>query len=172
MTREEVKYASKDYVNYLLDKQEYHNEKYTEYDIKQAFEKGAEWADKNPNSKTIVEYLYKEKSYPISLNGDIPTYEEVVKHVQAYNNYKMRLKACDDIKSTDAEPNLEILWHDASEEPQDNYIVLCDGLDNLQWVENCQHIDIYYTNWQNYAENFKVNRWAYVSDILPKGGER
>lgn len=38
MLREEVKYASKDYVNYLFDKQEYHNKKYTEYDIKQAFE--------------------------------------------------------------------------------------------------------------------------------------
>lgn len=51
MTREEeIKCASKDYVNYLLDKQEYHNEKYTEHDIKQAFEEGAEWAD-----KTIIE---------------------------------------------------------------------------------------------------------------------
>ena len=50
MTREEVKYASKDYVNYLLDKQEYHNEKYTEHDIKQAFEKGAEWADNHPKN--------------------------------------------------------------------------------------------------------------------------
>ena len=29
MTREEIKYASKEYVNYLLDKQEYHNEIYT-----------------------------------------------------------------------------------------------------------------------------------------------
>ena len=48
IAREEVKYASKDYVSYLLDKQEYHNEKYTEYDIKQAFEKGAEWADNHP----------------------------------------------------------------------------------------------------------------------------
>ena len=65
------------------------------------------------------------------------------------------------------------VWHDASEEPQDNYIVLCDGLDNsLQWVENCQHIDIYYANWQNYAEVFKVNRWAYIKDLLPKGGEQ
>lgn len=50
MRREEVKYASKDYVNYLLDKQEYHNEKYTEHDIKQAFEKGAEWADNHPKN--------------------------------------------------------------------------------------------------------------------------
>ena len=53
MLREEVKYASKDYVNYLLDKQEYHNEKYTEHDIKQAFEKGAEWADEHPKSPWI-----------------------------------------------------------------------------------------------------------------------
>lgn len=50
---EEIKYASKDYVNYLLDKQEYHNENYTEYDIQQAFEKGAQWADKNPKSPWI-----------------------------------------------------------------------------------------------------------------------
>ena len=49
MTREEeIKYASKDYVNYLLDKQEYHNENYTEYDIQQAFEKGAQWAYTHP----------------------------------------------------------------------------------------------------------------------------
>lgn len=54
MTREEeIKCASKDYVNYLLDKQEYHNEDYTEYDIRQAFEKGAKWADKNPNLDSL-----------------------------------------------------------------------------------------------------------------------
>ena len=45
MTREEVKYASKDYVNYLHDKQEYHNEKYTEYDIRQSFEMGAKFVE-------------------------------------------------------------------------------------------------------------------------------
>ena len=51
MTREEeIKCASKDYVNYLLDKQEYHNEDYTEDDIRQAFEKGAEWADNHPKN--------------------------------------------------------------------------------------------------------------------------
>ena len=54
MTRgEEIKCESKDYINYLLDKQEYHNENYTEYDIQQAFEKGAQWADDNPKSPWI-----------------------------------------------------------------------------------------------------------------------
>ena len=60
MLREEVTYASKAYVNYLLDKQEYHNEKYTEYDIRQAFEKGAEWAGNHSNSQWI------------SVNDDLP----------------------------------------------------------------------------------------------------
>ena len=61
MTREEeIKYASKDYVNYLLDKQDYHNEKYTEYDIKQAFEKGAEWADEHPNLERIWHNVSEE----------------------------------------------------------------------------------------------------------------
>ena len=68
MTREEeIKYASKDYVNYLLDKQEYHNENYTEYDIQQAFEKGAQWADNNPKSPWI------------SVKADLPcNHEELI----------------------------------------------------------------------------------------------
>ena len=68
MTREEeIKYASKDYVNYLLDKQEYHNENYTEYDIQQAFEKGAQWADDNL------------KNTWISIDDDLPcNHEELI----------------------------------------------------------------------------------------------
>lgn len=108
-----------------------------------AFLDGVKWADEHPKSKTIAEYLYKEKGYPISLNGDIPTYEEVVKHVQTYNNYKMRQrieKACDGLGVTDAEPNLESLWHDASEEPQvyeteDGNIITYSETDGYKFVE-------------------------------------
>ena len=67
MTRkEEIKCASKDYINYLLDKQEYHNENYTEYDIQQAFEKGAQWADANPKSPWIS---VKDKLPPEEKDG-------------------------------------------------------------------------------------------------------
>ena len=86
MTREEVKYASKDYVNYLLDKQEYHNEKYTEYDIKQAFEKGAEWADTHPKSPWI------------SVEDDLPcNHEELID--KEINITKRVLVLCKDWKS-------------------------------------------------------------------------
>ena len=116
MTREEeIKCASKDYVNYLLDKQEYHNENYTEYDIQQAFEKGAMFADRNPD--------------------------------------------------------LSSLWHDATEEPKGTYHVLCDGF-NRQWVVGKSYIDMVYDNWKDYAESIDVTRWAYISDLLPKGGEK
>ena len=65
MTRkEEIKCASKDYINYLLDKQEYHNENYTEHDIQQAFEKGAKWADSD------------FKSPWISVNEKLPSVEK------------------------------------------------------------------------------------------------
>ena len=50
-----------------------------------------------PHSQYIAEYLYKEKGYPISLNGEIPTFEETMKDVQTYNDYKAKQqleKAC------------------------------------------------------------------------------
>ena len=72
----------------------------------------------------------------------------------------------------DEHPNLASLWHDAVEEPKGTYIVLCDGLDNMQWVVDYIHIDMAYANWQDYADAIKVNRWAYISDLLPKGGGR
>lgn len=112
MTRkEEIKCASKDYINYLLDKQEYHNENYTEYDIRQAFEKGAMFADHNP-----------------------------------------------DISS---------LWHDASEEPKiGSNIVAING--NDKWWD-IQPYDGYY-NWRNWVSSYDIKKWAYIYDILPKGG--
>ena len=78
----------------------------------------------------------------------------------------------DGIKAADAEPNLKSLWHDASEVPQGPYIVLCDGLDNRQWVVEWFYIDMSYANWQDYVERIDVSRWAYISDLLPKGGEK
>lgn len=134
---------------------------------------GAKWADKNPDSKIIAEYLYKEKGYPISLNGDIPTYEEVVKHVQAYNNYKMRQKACDDIESIDAEPNLERLWHDVSEEPNNYEYILFEYISNKNELKYfTQYVTPYDCNLLKEFEKFGKCRWAYVKDLLPKGGEK
>ena len=110
MLREEVKYASKDYVNYLLDKQEYHKEKYTEYDIKQAFEKGAEWADAHPKN----------------------------------------------------------VWHDASEKPHAKKWLLVQLDKDYYKILYLWYIDL----WYDWCKIFNFIRWAYIDNLLPKGGKK
>ena len=112
---EEIKCASKDYVNYLLDKQEYHNEDYTEDDIRQAFEKGAMFADKNPD--------------------------------------------------------LSSLWHDANEEPQDDLVIIYQDKHGDCWFATKRDIVILNINWECFA-TVNIRRWAYITDLLPKGGEK
>lgn len=70
------------------------------------------------------------------------------------------------------------VWHDASEEPQDknrrilsyseyfdcffldfpNYLMIKDGGQNK--------------NWETVVLRYKMSKWAYVSDLFPKGGEK
>lgn len=113
MTRvEEIKCASKDYVNYLLDKQEYHNENYTEDDIGQAFVKGAIFADNNPD--------------------------------------------------------LSSLWHDASDELKEDMDILFISKNGK--VHKVSKIDLSLYDWLK--DNDGIDKWAYISDLLPKGGKK
>lgn len=113
MTREEeIKCASKDYVNYLLDKQEYHNENYTEYDIRQAFAKGAMFADNNPD--------------------------------------------------------LSSLWHDASDELKEDIDILFISKNGK--VHKVSKIDLSLYDWLK--DNDGIDKWAYISDLLPKGSKK
>lgn len=83
MTRvEEIKCASKDYVNYLLDKQEYHNEDYTEDDIRQAFEKGAMFADKNPDLSS----LWHDASEEPKIDEDVVLFDSCGNFVTEFYN--------------------------------------------------------------------------------------
>ena len=137
-----------------------------------AFLDGVKWADEHPKSKTIAEYLYKEKGYPISLNGDIPTYKEVMNRLQAYNNYKMRQrieKACDGLGVTDAEPNLESLWHDASEEPKDrsHILIYYKYMGDMEFKSYHLNYQCDF-KWSELVNIFEVECWAYISDLLPK----
>lgn len=55
----------------------------------------------NLDEQMIAKYLYEKKGYPIDLNGNIPSFEETMKDVEKYNNYKKDKfikKACDKLK--------------------------------------------------------------------------
>ena len=65
--------------------------------------------------------------------------------------------------------NLESLWHDSSEEPQE-YPILCLNKQKDIWIE-CD-LDPYVDGWDECVEFNELVRWAYVKDLFSKGGEK
>ena len=73
----------------------------------------------------------------------------------------------------DLHPNLESLWHDASEEPAgDNWEILCVDIHNGCWVDGRVNALLLHNRWDEYADIELVKMWAYISDLLPKGGKK
>lgn len=65
--------------------------------------------------------------------------------------------------------DLSKVWHDASKEPK-RYPILCiDKLRNI-WTE--YSLKDYAEGWAEYVEFNDISQWAYISDLLPKGGEK
>lgn len=78
----------------------------------------------------------------------------------------------------DLHPNLERLWHDASEEPQyKNKRILCysEYFDFFN-IDFPSYLMILYggqnDDWETVVLRKKISKWAYVSDLLPKGGKK
>ena len=66
-----------------------------------------------------------------------------------------------------ADDNPVDVWHEASEEPKWNELLLgedSEGFSIYKWVgqEDC---------WYTFVDVYNLNRWAYINDLLPKGGE-
>ena len=65
------------------------------------------------------------------------------------------------------------VWHPVSEEPQgNNWKILCQDEENDCWAENRTDAIDLHNAWNEYVEIEMVVKWAYISDILPKGGEK
>lgn len=56
------------------------------------------------------------------------------------------------------------VWHDASEEPQENEYVLIQDDENNYDVTLTQSTD----EWDTWCGTCKIIRWAYLKDLLPK----
>ena len=74
----------------------------------------------------------------------------------------------DGVEWADQHPKIERLWHDASEVPQENEYVLIQDEENDYDVVLTQSAD----EWNTWCGTCKIIRWAYISDLLPKGGEK
>ena len=63
------------------------------------------------------------------------------------------------LEAADAEPNLEIVWHDASDIPNDDSLIIYESV----------YGDILLKRFTNRASAMaNVLRWAYIDTILPK----
>lgn len=88
-------------------------------------------------------------------------------HYDSINCYNAFLHG---VEWADEHPNN--VWHDASEEPDGDYkVVIVNEFGNLLTITKHEVI-LDYNNWRLYCENEFVTMWAYIADLLPKGGER
>ena len=73
----------------------------------------------------------------------------------------------------DEHPNLSSLWHDASEEPKEEEFILLEVINTRSEGDEVKYFIEYSRKWvvdSMKTEGFKC-RWAYIKDLLPKGGK-
>ena len=109
-----------------------------------------------------------------------PWYEPIIRNwdklSEMYENNNFRgvndllwslRKECKLKRNMTTQPNLKILWHDASEEPKDDKrIIIHFGEDDCgiyTWSGMNEN------KWRHWCKVVHALRWAYVSDLLPKG---
>ena len=65
--------------------------------------------------------------------------------------------------------DLSQVWHDAKEEPEKGKLIIgIDDNDALAYKWKNQNVG----DWLYLAECFGLIRWAYIEDLLPKGGKQ
>lgn len=58
------------------------------------------------------------------------------------------------------------MWHDVSEEPRCEELLLGEDSDGFSIYRWCGQED----NWEAFVNATGLSRWAYIADLLPKGG--
>ena len=65
------------------------------------------------------------------------------------------------------------MWHDMSEEPRKYEYILFEYISNKNELKYfTQYVTLYDGNLLKEFEKFGKCRWAYINDLLPKGGEK
>ena len=70
------------------------------------------------------------------------------------------------------------VWHDVSEEPllEETEIIFINEQDiahiSKRKGEYFSYAFVLYCSWEEYVNSLKIKKWAYISDLLPKGGEK
>lgn len=70
--------------------------------------------------------------------------------------------------------NLEALWHDASEIPEEGEQILYTATEGGEIVDvKVTTTALYgFIPWNEVVRDFNISKWCYIEDLLPKGGEK
>lgn len=64
------------------------------------------------------------------------------------------------------------VWHETSEEPKDYLTqILYQDKYGICWTASKQEKFEYDWDWEHFATAHLMVRWAYINDLLPKGGK-
>ena len=104
--------------------------------------------------------------------------EEILHAARTYVSHVMLSSPSDVIhfgygaKWADEHPNLESLWHNPNEEPQDDLeLIIYKYKDNF-WFTRKQNIIKYRDSWKNFVADEQMQLWAYVKDLFPKENKK
>ena len=69
--------------------------------------------------------------------------------------------------------DLSKIWHDASEEPEYSckQILYQDKYGDWSFALHYDIVVVLEINWEDFAAE-NISRWAYINDLLPKGGKK
>lgn len=65
--------------------------------------------------------------------------------------------------------DLSQVWHPVEEEPTPYKSLLTEDEKNVHIVHSWYNEGY---GWKSFAKIFQIRRWAYIDDLLPKGGEQ
>ena len=85
----------------------------------------------------------------------------------------------DGLEAADKEPNTSVLWHDASEIPQENHKNIIYQTNyysmynvHIDFIPTClRSCKITQKGWKEFIGENNVKRWAYTDELLPKTEE-
>lgn len=79
----------------------------------------------------------------------------------------------DGVEWADQHPKIESLWHDVSKFPNKALPIIVEIYDDIDPIYEVISIDETDDKfWEYLVSDRDITRWAYISDLLPKGGEK
>ena len=110
---------------------------------------------------------YTLKNRPMCIGGD--DFAEMADELNRNSSFEEGAKWADNNPTQDI-VNLNDVWHGASEEPQDRsktLIISYTSIFDPVWLVFPNPLKIK-DDWKRLVSRNKINKWAYVSDLIPK----